>query len=105
MPRELLPRETPDPLQYCSAPMLSPAHLDGPIGQARRPDAELAGTRADVDVVAHAVEPLEHDGKVGAELADLLDRHLHEREAPAHGLAQDPRRLGHGVLVSRDVDL
>src|SRR6185295_3118743 len=68
-------------------------------------DPALPRTRADVHVVADAVEPLEHQRVVGAALAHLLDGHGHELDLLLHGLAEDAGRLRHRELVARDIEL
>jgi len=54
--------------------------------------------------VAKLSKMIEQRGEREAHVTHRLERHLHKVEAPAHRLAQDPRRLRHGLLVSRDVD-
>src|SRR5205814_10689426 len=51
-----------------------PVHRRRPRRERGRTNATLGGDFRNVRVIAHAVEPLEHEGVVHAELADLLDR-------------------------------
>jgi hypothetical protein len=61
-----------------SRPLLGHAPIGalGPLGETRRLDPEPDRVPADVRVVAHALEPLEHQRQVITELSYFLDRDL-----------------------------
>src|SRR6202140_5114692 len=76
-----------------------------PVGELRERAAELAFQASDVGAVADALEPLQHQRRVLAELPDLFDRCLRERNRPTQRLRQDLRPLRHRSYVTGEIDL
>src|ERR1700741_2130149 len=76
-----------------------------PVGELRERAAELAFQASDVDAVADALEPLQHQRRILAVPPDLFDWRLRKRNRPAQRLRQDPCRLRHRAYVTRDIDL
>src|ERR1700746_585451 len=76
-----------------------------PVGELRERAAELAFQASDVGAVADALEPFEHQRHIVAELPDLFDWGLHERNRPTQRLRQVLRLLRHRSDVTGEVDL
>src|SRR6202162_1287956 len=81
-----------------------PGAAPRPFGERRRRNARFLGRAGDVGVVADAVEPLEHQSVVRADLSDLFDRGLHEFHRLAGRPADDPGGVRHRAGVAGDVD-
>src|SRR5439155_19321667 len=80
-----------------------PVHRCRPRRERGRTNAALGGGLRNVRVIAHADEPLEHEGVVHAELADLLDRYPDELHLASRHPAKDLGGRWHGELITRDV--
>ena len=78
--------------------------LVSPLPEGQRPDAELMEQSMDIGVVAHAVEPLQHERVVLALPSHFIDGHRDELDPPSQGAAEDLRRLGHRPFVAGDID-
>src|SRR5882762_8554434 len=76
-----------------------------PVGELREGAAELAFQAGDVDAVADALEPFQHQRHIVAVLPDLFDWRLSERNRPTQRLRQDLRRLWHRSYVTGEIDL
>src|SRR5213078_3597798 len=76
-----------------------------PLGQLRQRAAELAFQTSDIDAVADALEPFQHQRHILAVLPDLFDWRLNERNRPTQRLRQDLRRLWHRSYVTGEIDL
>src|ERR1700688_615816 len=76
-----------------------------PVGKLRERAAELAFQASDVDAVANALEPFQHQRCFLAVLPHLFDWRLRECNRPTQRLRQDLRRLRHRSYVTGEIDL
>jgi hypothetical protein len=86
----------------------SAAKAARPVGELRERAGELPFQASDVDAVAAALKPLQHQRHILAVLPEpirLFDWRLRERNRPTQRLCQDFRRLRHRSYVTDEIDL
>lgn len=83
---------------------LLPGLLRCPVGELRGRDSPGPRVPHDVGIVAHPVEPLQHEGEVRTPFPDLFDRHLETGDGAVRHAADDRGHLGRREGVTRDVE-